>query len=105
MSRYRLTPTPAQEAAMREHCAHARFVWNLAVEQHSFWQPGRKAAPRYVAQARHLAEARAEFGWLQHGIVQYEQRTESGSTSVTGAARSSRTVAPGGLPGAPGSTR
>jgi putative transposase len=33
MSRYRLYPTPAQEAALREHCAHARYVWNLAVEQ------------------------------------------------------------------------
>lgn len=27
--RYRLMPTPAQEAVLREHCAHARFVWNL----------------------------------------------------------------------------
>jgi len=33
MSRYRLYPTTAQEAALLEHCAHARFVWNLAVEQ------------------------------------------------------------------------
>jgi transposase len=33
MSRYRLYPTPAQEAVLRGHCAHARYVWNLAVEQ------------------------------------------------------------------------
>ena len=33
MTRYRLLPSPAQEAALREHCAHARFVWNLAVGQ------------------------------------------------------------------------
>jgi putative transposase len=33
MSRYRLYPTTAQETALLEHCAHARFVWNLAVEQ------------------------------------------------------------------------
>ena len=33
MSRYRLDPTPAQEAALLGHAAHARFVWNLAVEQ------------------------------------------------------------------------
>ncbi|MFG1753680.1 zinc ribbon domain-containing protein [Streptosporangium sandarakinum] len=32
MSRYRLRPTPAQEAALAEHCRHARYVWNLAVE-------------------------------------------------------------------------
>src|SRR5215472_18228618 len=37
MSRYRLYPTPAQEAVLREHCAHARYVWNLAVEK----APGR----------------------------------------------------------------
>ena len=34
MSRYRLLPTPVQEAVLRDHCAHARYVWNLAVEQH-----------------------------------------------------------------------
>ncbi|WP_369122752.1 helix-turn-helix domain-containing protein [Nonomuraea aridisoli] len=26
MSRYRLTPTPAQGQALLEHCGHARFV-------------------------------------------------------------------------------
>jgi putative transposase len=31
MSRYRLQPTPAQEAVLVQHCSHARFVWNLAV--------------------------------------------------------------------------
>jgi putative transposase len=35
MSRYRLFPSPAQEAVLRGHCAHARYVWNLAVEQHA----------------------------------------------------------------------
>ena len=42
MSRYRLIPTPAQQAVLRDHCGHARYVWNLAVEQHSHWHPGRK---------------------------------------------------------------
>ena len=41
MSRYRLLPTPAQQAVLRGHCAHARYVWNLAVEQHAHWRPGR----------------------------------------------------------------
>jgi predicted RNA-binding Zn-ribbon protein involved in translation (DUF1610 family) len=31
--RFRLQPTAAQEQVLLEHCAHARFVWNLAVEQ------------------------------------------------------------------------
>src|ERR1022692_2576203 len=44
MSRYRLVPTPAQEALLQDHCAHARYVWNLAVEQHAHWHPGRTGA-------------------------------------------------------------
>ena len=35
MSRFRLLPAPAQQAVLRDHCAHARYVWNLAVEQHA----------------------------------------------------------------------
>ena len=30
-----MLPALAQEAVLRDHCAHARYVWNLAVEQHS----------------------------------------------------------------------
>jgi putative transposase len=41
MARYRLLPSPTQSAVLRGHCAHARFVWNLAVEQQSWWRPGR----------------------------------------------------------------
>src|SRR6266568_2141004 len=40
MSRYRLLPTPAQQAVLRDHCGHARYVWNLAVEQHAHSGPG-----------------------------------------------------------------
>lgn len=72
-SRYRLYPTPAQETALREHCAHARFVWNLAVEQTSWWRPGRTSAPGYYEQKRQLTEARAEFGWLRAGSVTVQQ--------------------------------
>jgi transposase len=32
MSRYRLYPMPAQQAVLRDHCGHARYVWNLPVE-------------------------------------------------------------------------
>ena len=52
---------------MREHCAHARFVWNLAVEQQSWWRPGRKSAPGWAEQCRQLTAARAEFDWLRAG--------------------------------------
>ena len=54
MSRYRLLPTPAQEAVLRDHCGHARYVWNLAVEQHAHWHPGRASAPGYREQCRQL---------------------------------------------------
>ncbi len=67
MSRYRLLPSPAQEAVLRNHCAHARYVWNLAVEQHAHWRPGRKSAPGYLEQCRQLTQARAQHPWLAAG--------------------------------------
>jgi putative transposase len=73
MSRYRLYPTPAQEDVLLEHCAHARYVWNLAVEQRSWWQPGRRA-PGYAEQCRQLSEARAAFPWLADGSVIVQQQ-------------------------------
>src|SRR5712671_1578792 len=74
MSRYRLVPTPAQEAVLRGHCAHARFVWNLAVEQHAHWRPGRKGAPSYLEQCRQLTAARAEHPWLAAGSQTVQQQ-------------------------------
>ena len=74
MSRYRLVPTPTQEAVLRDHCAHARYVWNLAVEQHSHWHFGRKAAPSYLLQCRQLTQARAEYSWLAAGSQVVQQQ-------------------------------
>src|SRR5271155_2425203 len=74
MSRYRLLPTPAQEAVLRDHCGHARYVWNLAVEQHSHWHPGRKSAPGYLEQCRQLTQARAEHPWLADGSHTVQQQ-------------------------------
>ncbi|MEV8633278.1 transposase [Streptosporangium sp. NPDC051023] len=74
MSRYRLSPTPAQEQVLAEHCGHARFVWNLAVEQHACWKPGRKNAPGFAEQCRQLIEARAESGWLRAGSIVVQQQ-------------------------------
>ena len=74
MTRYRLLPTPAQEAALRVHCAHARYVWNLAVEQHQHWRPGRKSAPGYLEQCRQLTQARAENPWLAAGSQMVQQQ-------------------------------
>jgi putative transposase len=74
MSRYRLVPSPAQEAVLREHCGHARYIWNLAVEQHRHWRPGRKSAPGYLEQCRQLTAARAEHPWLAAGIQMVQQQ-------------------------------
>ena len=74
MSRYRLLPTPAQEAVLRDHCGHARYVWNLAVEQHSHWHPGRASAPGYLEQCRQLTHARAEHPWLAAGSQTVQQQ-------------------------------
>jgi putative transposase len=74
MSRYRLILTPAQEAVLRDHCRHARYVWNLAVEQHSCWRPGKKSDPDYAEQCRQLTLARAEHAWLAAGSQTVQQQ-------------------------------
>jgi putative transposase len=72
--RFRLQPTPTQEQALLEYSAHARFIWNLAVEQHQHWRPGRASAPGYTEQSRQLTEARREFPWLAAGSQTVQQQ-------------------------------
>jgi putative transposase len=74
MSRYRLMPASAQEAILARHCMHARYVWNLAVEQQSWWRPGRGTVPGYCAQAAQLTDARAECRWLREGSQMVQQQ-------------------------------
>ncbi|MGH2669901.1 MAG: RNA-guided endonuclease InsQ/TnpB family protein, partial [bacterium] len=74
MSRYRVYPTPAQQVALLEQCGHARFVWNLALEQWSMWTRGKGAAPGFAEQCRQLTEARAVFGWLRAGSQTVQQQ-------------------------------
>src|SRR5947207_9017251 len=74
MSRYRMLPSPAQEAVLRDHCGHARYVWNLAVEHHAHWRPGRAGAPGYLEQCRQLTQARAEHSWLAAGSQTVQQQ-------------------------------
>src|ERR1017187_9543357 len=74
MSRYRLLPTPAQEAVLRDHCGHARTRENLAVEQHAHWHPGRTNAPGYREQCAQLTQARAAYPWLREGSQTVQQQ-------------------------------
>ena len=73
MSRYRLIPTAKQVAVLAEHCRHARYVWNLAVEQQRHWQPGHHA-PGYNEQCAQLTAARAEHDWLAAGSQTVQQQ-------------------------------
>src|SRR5215831_17204778 len=74
MSRYRLLPSEAQEPILREYCAHARFVWNLAREQQSWWRPGRGNPPGYLEQCRQLTAVRREHAWLAAGSQMVQQQ-------------------------------
>jgi putative transposase len=74
MSRCRLDPSSVQERLLLRHCADARYVWNLAVEQHQWWRPGRAAAPGYLAQCRQLTAARADNPWLAEGSQMVQQQ-------------------------------
>ena len=59
---------------MLRHCADARYVWNLAVEQHSHWHQGRASAPGYLEQSRQLTAARAACPWLAAGSQTVQQQ-------------------------------
>ncbi|MFI6832393.1 RNA-guided endonuclease InsQ/TnpB family protein [Kribbella sp. NPDC050241] len=74
MSRFRMYPTAAQNAALLEHCKHARFVWNLALEQWSMWTRDKASTPGYVEQCRQLTDARATFAWLRAGSTMVQQQ-------------------------------
>lgn len=74
MSRYRLYPTREQEILLLDACGHARYVWNLALEQRLMWRRWQGPAPGLAEQNRQLTEARAAFGWLAAGSVTVQQQ-------------------------------
>ena len=74
MPRFRMYPSPVQAERMLTHCAHARYVWNLAVEQHSHWRRWRRSAPGFAEQCRQLTEARRENEWLGSGNADVQQQ-------------------------------
>jgi transposase len=67
-------PAPAQQAALLKQCGHARYMWNLALEQWSMWTRDKGPTPGYVEQARQLTEARAAFDWLRAGSQTVQQQ-------------------------------
>ena len=72
--RNRLYPASRQLPVLQEHCAHARRVWNLAVEQQSWWWPGRGNTPPSAERCRQLTEARRAEPWLGAGSSSVQQQ-------------------------------
>lgn len=79
-NRYRLYPTGEQAVFMRErHCADARYMWNLAVEQFRYRERRERCttgrlAPGPAARQKQLAEARQDFEWLRGGSSSVQQQ-------------------------------
>jgi putative transposase len=73
----RLYPDPAQVPGLVLHCAHARFVWNLALEQANMWSRAKSdrgvPAPNNAVRMRQLAEARKVEPWLAAGSSSVQQ--------------------------------
>jgi len=74
MTRYRLEPSRAQEEILLRHCSDARYVWNLCVEQESWWRRDRGKMPGWAERCRQLTEARADNPWLAEGSVTVQQQ-------------------------------
>jgi len=72
--RFRLYPTPEQRVLLLEQTGHARFVWNLGLEQRLMWRAGRGPTPGYNAQSAQLTEARAAEPWLAAGSQTVQQQ-------------------------------
>ncbi|MFC8041556.1 RNA-guided endonuclease InsQ/TnpB family protein [Paenarthrobacter sp. NPDC057355] len=78
--RQRLYPESGQVAGLVEHCHHARFVFNIGLEQRSMWRRdkhlrGPLSVPRVNAasQMRELAQLRAGTDWLRAGSSSVQQ--------------------------------
>lgn len=58
------------------HCDHARLVYNVGLEQRSWWTPSRRHFRQKItvaSQMRDLTEARREFDWLRAGSTVVQQ--------------------------------
>ena len=98
MSRCRLLQHPRPAGGAARPVRHARYVWNLAVEQHSHWHPGRKGAPGYLEQCRQLTpRALSTRGWppVQSPAASLRELAQRWRRSSTRATRPGGCVAQG----------
>jgi len=72
--RFRLYPTAAQKVLLLEQCGHARYVWNLGLEQRLMWRRWQGPTPGFNAQAAQLTEARRAESWLACGSQTVQQQ-------------------------------
>ena len=70
--RERLYPGQGAAPVLVRHCADARYVWNLGLEQRSFWRRGMPSVSVYD-QKRSLTEARRGT-WLGEGSSVVQQQ-------------------------------
>ncbi|KQY64658.1 MULTISPECIES: RNA-guided endonuclease InsQ/TnpB family protein [unclassified Nocardioides] len=84
--RQRLYPDTGQASGLVEHCHHARFVFNIGLEQRSMWSRDRHNRGTHpelgpldavrvttTTQMRELAQLRAELDWLRVGSSSVQQ--------------------------------
>lgn len=76
MSRCRLDPTREQELVLRQHCKHARNIWNLALEQNKYYRTGGRTSypPNHNERCRQLTEIRGEYEWVGEGSQTVQQQ-------------------------------
>lgn len=70
----RLYPAPEHQEMLRVHCGHARFIWNVALEQRKMYRKDRDFRPSVVSQAKELSELRKELDWLRAGASTVQQQ-------------------------------
>ncbi len=71
--RQRIYPDQASAALMARHCADARYVWNLGLEQRNLWVRHRTGRISSVTQQKELTEVRKET-WLGEGSSVVQQQ-------------------------------
>src|SRR5665647_357279 len=72
--RFRLYPSATQTVLLLEQCGHARYVWNLGLEQRLMWARWKGPTPGFNAQAGQLTAARAAEPWLACGSQTVQQQ-------------------------------
>jgi putative transposase len=70
--RFKLEPTPEQEALFRQFAGVCRLIYNLALEQRTVW--GRSHSLGYGPQASDLTYLRSEIDWVRAVNVACQQQ-------------------------------